>query len=65
MTTDLTAEPAPLSPGARIDDISARMDAAYAARRATKYDTAEYRAASAVIEAVYDDLRAFNKEMAR
>lgn len=44
----------------QIDDITRRMDAAYAARRATKPGTVEYATADANLEAVYADLRAWN-----
>ncbi len=52
-----------LTMGERIDAISARMSAAYAARRETEPGTAEYVAADDRIEAVYHDLRHLNAEM--
>lgn len=54
--------------GERIDDIGARMDAAYAHRKAVlasghKPGSAKYVAADDRIEAVYQDLRELNAEM--
>lgn len=49
--------------GDRFDDISIRMDAAYAARRGLKMGTPEYEAADEQIEAVYADLRVLNAEV--
>jgi len=46
----------------RLDAITARMDAAYAARSKTRFGTAEYAAANRAVEAVYDELREFNEE---
>ena len=46
--------------GPAIDNIAARMDAAYAERRRHKPGSAGYADADARVEAVYADLRALN-----
>lgn len=49
--------------GERFDEIAARMDAAYAARKPHRIGSPEYEAADVVVEAVYADLRLLNKEI--
>jgi len=53
----------PKTVGEQFDDISARMDAAYAERRKHKYGTPAYLAADEQVEAVYSDLRRLNAEI--
>lgn len=51
-----------LPAGERLDAISTFMDAAYAERRAQVTGSLEYGAADLLVEAGYDELRAFNEQ---
>lgn len=45
----------------QLDEISTRMDAAYAERSKTRPGSPEYVAANDALEAVYEELREFNE----
>ena len=51
-----------LPAGERLDTVTAFMDAAYAERKRQPAGSVEYGAADLLVEAGYDELRAFNEQ---